>query len=148
MRRYQPAFQPWGLLLFLVIMLPNFVWFALPAPRDVLRAASKTPALDAVASVCQAAMVAALCLLRRRDCPGPRPTPLLGLTAVCCLLYYAAWCAYYAGAATAPVILGLTVPPCLAFCFFALDRRNLAALLPAAAFTVCHVLYAVLNFLV
>ena len=37
MRKYKLAFDPGGLLLFLQMMLPNFVWFNLPAPDDILR---------------------------------------------------------------------------------------------------------------
>ncbi len=51
LKKYRLGFDGWGLLLFLVIMSPNFVWFAVPAPKDVLRAASVTAALDAFASV-------------------------------------------------------------------------------------------------
>lgn len=36
-KNYQLGFDPWGLALFLTIMLPNFVWFAFPAPNDMLR---------------------------------------------------------------------------------------------------------------
>lgn len=67
LRQYRFGIQPWGLLLFFLIMLPNFIWFALPAENDVLRLASRTPALDGVGSVFQVCMAAATCLLARRD---------------------------------------------------------------------------------
>lgn len=140
--QYQLRLELGGLLLFLLIMAPNCLWFAAPAPRDVLRAAPEHAALDAVSAVSQVLAVAALCLCRRRERLRLRPTPLLCLAALACLLYYAAWAAYYAGAAGAIVIWGLTIPPCLALIFFALDRRNLPALPPLAVFTVCHALHA------
>lgn len=31
-KEYRFGFQVWGLVLFIGIMLPNFVWFAVPAP--------------------------------------------------------------------------------------------------------------------
>ena len=37
MKKYRFGFEPWGLLLFLVVMLPNLIWFAVPAPNDILR---------------------------------------------------------------------------------------------------------------
>ena len=47
-------------------MIPNFIWFAVPAPNDVLRAASVTGTADTIASVCQVLMVIALCILVNR----------------------------------------------------------------------------------
>ena len=40
--RYCKSFEIWGLLLFLIVMIPNFIWFAIPAPNDILRAESVT----------------------------------------------------------------------------------------------------------
>lgn len=40
----------------------------------------------------------------------------------------------------------LTVSPCLAFIFFAADRKNLLAILFAVVFAVCHLVFAVVNF--
>ena len=28
LKQYRFGFDPWGLLLFLLVMLPNFIWFA------------------------------------------------------------------------------------------------------------------------
>ena len=50
---YKFGFDSWGLILFLVIMIPNFIWFAVPAPNDILRAESVTKVVDANGSVCQ-----------------------------------------------------------------------------------------------
>lgn len=146
LRKYRLGFEIWGLVLFLAIMLPNLIWFAIPAPSDILRAQSVTPAADTVASVCQVLMAAALCLLKNRD-GARRAAPLLIAAAVCCLLYYASWIAYYRGIVHAAVILGLTVLPCLAFFFFAMDRKNWIACIPISIFTICHLLHSVVNFL-
>lgn len=43
------------------------------------------------------------------------------------------------------VIIFLTLPPCLAFLFFALDRKNYIAVIFAAAFAVCHFIYGMVN---
>lgn len=107
LKQYRFGFDPWGLLLFLLVMLPNFIWFAVPAPNDILRADSATPVVDAIGSVFQVLTVACLCF----------------------------------------VILLLTVPPCLAFILFAADRKNLPAVELAAGFTVCHLVFGVVNYL-
>ena len=42
MKKYNLCFDIWGLVLFLAIMIPNFIWFAIPAPKDILRTNSIT----------------------------------------------------------------------------------------------------------
>ena len=51
LKRYKLCFEIWGLLLFFIIMIPNFIWFAIPAPNDILRAKSITEIVDTVASI-------------------------------------------------------------------------------------------------
>ena len=142
------TFSAWGLGLFLLVMLPNFIWFAVPAPNDVLRNESITPVADMIGSVAQVVFVAALCLFVRTDVKKVRFSPFVMMTIACVLVYFAGWLLYYLGMTGAPVILMLTVPPCLAFIFFALDRKNCLALIPAAVFTVCHVIFGVVNFII
>ena len=42
--------------MFIIIMIPNFIWFAVPAPNDILRADSITKAVDTAGSACQVLM--------------------------------------------------------------------------------------------
>lgn len=148
MPKYKIAFDRWGFLLFLVIMVPNFIWFAVPAPHDILRGESATEAIDMIASICQVLFAAALCVFinERRD--ALRLTPLLCGCAVCGALYYAGWILYYLGVAAPSVILLLTVPPCLAFLLYAIDRKNFIAVIPIALFTVCHLTSSIVNFII
>lgn len=148
MKKYKFGFDAWGLMLFLVIMIPNFIWFAAPAPNDILRADSVTGVFDTIASVCQVVMVAVLCVLINRKRKKLRFTPPIIAVMICCLLYFASWVFYYNGVVNTAVILGLTLPPCLAFLFFALDRKNYIAVLPAVCFMVCHFIYGIVNFVV
>lgn len=115
LKKYKLSFEIWGLLLFLIIMIPNFVWFAIPAPNDILRAKSITEIIDAVASVCQVLMVIALCIFRNKESKKLCATPFITISAGCCLLYFISWIVYYNGIVDAVVILGLTIPPCLAY---------------------------------
>lgn len=48
LKKYEFGFDVGCLLLFLIIMIPNFIWFAAPAPNDVLRMDSITETLDSV----------------------------------------------------------------------------------------------------
>ena len=147
-KSHRLGFDPWGLGLFLLIMLPNFVWFALPAPNDILRNESVTPLLDSIAQVFQVIMAAALCAvvntarerpMKRRYCAG---------TAACVVLYFAGWMAYYAGTVNTAVVLALCLAPCGAFLVFVLGRKNGIALVSAGVFTICHLIFATVNFLI
>ena len=50
--KYGFGFDVAGLILFLLVMVPTFIWMAVPAPNDVLRAESVTPIVDAIGFVC------------------------------------------------------------------------------------------------
>ena len=147
-KKYKFGFDSRGLILFLVIMIPNFIWFAVPAPNDVLRTESVTKVVDAIGSVCQVAMVATLCVIVHKERKKLGITPLIPAIIGCCLVYYLCWILYYTGVTNVVVILGMTVVPCLAFLFFAFDRKNRIALIPIGGFTVCHVIFGVVNFMI
>lgn len=144
--QYRFGFDPWGLLLFLLVMLPNFIWFAVPAPNDILRAESATPVVDAIGSVFQVLTVACLCFVIHNDRSKLRFSPLIIVAIICVAIYYIGWGLYCTANVSPTVILLLTVPPCLAFILFAADRKNLPAILFATAFAVCHLVFAVVNF--
>ena len=147
LKNYGPGFDPRGLALFLLIMLPNFVWFAFPAPDDVLRTESVTLLTDAIAQVFQIIMTAALCAVINVTRDKPMKRGYRAGIAVCIVLYFSGWTAYYAGIAGAAVILDLCLAPCGAFLLFTLGRSNAPALVSGAAFAVCHLISTVINFI-
>ena len=147
-RHYKIGFDPWGLALFLAVMLPNFVWFALPAPNDILRNESVTPILDSAAQIFQVIIAAALCAVVNVTRDRPMRRGYRAGIAACVLLYFAGWAAYYAGITNAAVILDLCLAPCGAFLLFALARKNGIALMSAGMFTICHLIFAAANFLI
>ena len=148
LKHYRFGFDLWGLVLFLLVMLPNFIWFAVPAPNDILRTDSVTPMMDAIGSVFQVLTVACLCFVIHNDKSKLHLSPLIVATIVCIAIYYIGWVLYYTANVNPVVILLLTIPPCLAFILFAADRRNIPAVLLATVFAVCHLVFAVVNFIV
>ena len=147
LRHYRLGFDPWGLALFFIIMLPNFIWFVLPAPDDVLRSESITPLADTIAQVFQTVMVAALCTVINVTQDKPiKQKHQIGITA-CAVLYFTGWAAYYAGISNSAVILDLCLAPCWVFLLFALTRQNIVALISCTGFTVCHLIFAIANFI-
>ena len=148
LKKYKFGFDFWGLLLFFVIMIPNFIWFAVPAPNDVLRADSVTPIIDGIGSFCQVTFIAAICILKRKDIRAVRFTKLVITALVLVALYYLGWIFYYQGMVNSIVIMLLTLPPCFSFIVYTIDRKNMIAAIPTVIFTICHIIYGVANFII
>lgn len=148
LKQYRFGFDIFGLLLFLLIMIPNFIWFAIPAPNDVLRAESITPIIDGIGSVFQVILIAAICLLKRKGVERIRLSKLIILSLAMVIIYFIGWILYYNGMVNPIVIALLTIPPCLAFIIYTVDRKNVVAMIPAIIFTVCHVIYGAANYII
>ena len=147
LKKYKFGFDFWGLLLFLLIMIPNFIWFAVPAPNDVLRADSVTPIVDGIGSFCQVTFIAAICILKRKDIGAVRFTKLVITALSLVAFYYLGWIFYYRGIVNPFVIILLTLPPCFSFIVYTIDRKNMIATIPAVIFTICHIIYGVANYI-
>jgi len=145
--KYKFGFDVAGLILFLLVMVPTFIWMAIPAPNDILKAESTTPMVDAIGSVCQILCIASLCMIINKERGKLRFSPLVIATIACVVMYFFGWVLYYSGFTSAWIILLLTIPPCAAFILFALDRKNLPAVVFAIGFTICHLIYGIVNFI-
>lgn len=146
-KKYKIGVDLWAMLLFLAIMLPNFIWFAFPAPNDILRAESITPILDGTASVCQVLFAAMLILIKDRDVPPIQLSSSIVCVLIWYIVYIAAWIFYYKGNVNSVVIVLLCIAPCLSFGTYAVNRRNIPAMIPLAVFSVSHLLYGIFNFI-
>ena len=67
MKKYRFGFDILGLALFFLIMIPNFIWFAIPAQHDILRVESITPIVDTIASIAQVIMIICLCIFKNKE---------------------------------------------------------------------------------
>ena len=149
LKKYKMGFDIGGLIVFSIIMLPNFIWFAVPAPKDILRTESVTVVIDVIASICQVLMIFLLCVFINTERKKLSFTSKPIIAAVCfCVIYFFSWIFYYCGITNAIIILGLTILPCLAFLFFAVARKNMIAVIPISIFTVCHLIYGIVNYII
>ncbi len=146
--KYKLGFDMWGLILFFIIMIPNCIWFALPAPNDLLRSESVTPTVDIIASVFQVIMVTALCVIINKRRQKPMKRIFIIGTAAAVVFYVTGWILYYAGIVHTVIILDLCVAPCVSFALFSAGRKNAAALLAVIVFTICHIIYGIANFII
>ncbi len=146
-KKYKFGFDVWGLVVFLLIMIPNFIWFGVSAPNDVLRNTSGTPTIDLIAQIFQVILVASLCVLKNDDKEVPVGRINKKLLSLLLIFYYVGWVFYYCGFAYSFVILDLCIAPCLFFICFSISRRNCVALISAVIFMICHVVYGLVNFI-
>ena len=146
--KYKIGFDIWGMSNFIIIMIPNFIFFAVPAANDILRGESITKTADVIASICPVLMVMSLCIFINEDRKKISFTRFIMAAIICCLLYFLCWILYYVSVTNAIVILGLIIFPCLTFLFFAIDRKNMIAVIPISIFMVCHLIYGIVNYII
>ena len=148
LKKYKMGFDIWALVLFIAIMIPNVIWFSVPAPNDILRTESITKIPDTIASISQVVMLVALCIFINTEWKKRNVTRFIVAVIINCALYFICWIFYYIGISNAAIILGMTIFPCLAFLFFAFDRKNNIATIPISIFTICHLMYGVVNYII
>ncbi len=146
MKKYKLGFDLCGLILFLAIMIPNIIWMVIPAPNDILRRESLTPVLDGIMSVFQIIFVGAMCGIVNKDNRKLHLSAWIIVAVISIAAYYITWGFYYSGNSSTPVVILLTISPCLSFIAYLIDRKNYIALFPATLFTLCHILHLILNF--
>ncbi|MGN0676296.1 MAG: hypothetical protein ACI4K5_00960 [Ruminococcus sp.] len=147
LKKYRFSFDISGLVIFLIVMIPNFIWFVVPAPNDILRNESITTTVDTIGSIFQAIFIGSLCIIINKERNKLHFSPLIIFSIICIAIYFVGWILYYNSITNALVIISLTLPPCLAFIFFALDRKNIIAVVFDTCFTICHLIYGVVNFI-
>ena len=146
--KYKIGFDLWGLLLFLVIMLTNFIWMAIPAPNDILRVSSITPIIDTIGSIFQVIFILLMCILIRKDREKLNSLKTIIGMIIFVICYFIGWIFYYCGFTNSLIIVLLTIPPCLAFLLYTIDRKNVLALISVTIFTVCHIIYGFVNYII
>lgn len=147
MKNYTFKFDIWALSLFVAVMLPNIIWFAVPAKNEVLRVESVTPVIDVLASIFQVLMIAALVLLGRKEMSKVRWRDSWSIVTITMVaLYYSFWGLYYSGCVPKAVILSICIIPCLAFISYSINRKNIPALVFGIIFMVLHFVFAVMNY--
>lgn len=148
LKKYKLDFEVLGLLVFLIVMILNFIWFVIPAQNDILRANLIFNAINVVSLISQVLMIIALCFFRNSERKELRITFFLIIAVSCCLVYFICWIVYYVGIVNAGVLIGLTILPCFVFLFIAIDRKNGIAVIFTLVFTVCHLICCVTDFII
>ena len=142
LEQYKIGLDFWALVLFALIMLPNIVYWCIPAFSDL----DVNSATDTAARVFQVIGVALLLFLvqkpqEKKQASEKKPffDSLFMMVTLLLLLYYAAWIIYFCGTLNVAILLFLAGCPCIALALFALERRNFFALVPLIVFSVLHI---------
>lgn len=145
--RYKIGFDYLALIIFAVIMIPNIFWFLVPAKNDYLRIESVTPVIDLIGSIFQVIFIAALCFINPKK---KSKNGTLLIASWCCIIFYLiVWIFYYIGIGNKiSIILALSVAPCVTFLLYEFCVKNYFSIFPTIAFTICHIIFAVVNFII
>lgn len=148
MKKYKFGFDYFALLLFIIMMIPTIFWSFVKAPEDVLRVESVTPVIDIIASISQVIVIASLCILKKDGTNKPHFTKAVFAAIICILVYYFAWVMYYCAIVNPVIIILLTIPPCVAFLLYSIDRKNIIATVSGILFLICHFVFGLVNFII
>ena len=139
---YAVAFSLTGLVLYVLQLLPNIVWIAVPPTNDVLKHNnSPHAALNLIEQLFGMVTVALLIIVVSKvGTQGRNGFWLLACAAGFLAAYYVAWILYYQGNVSGwLLVLGIAAMPPLYFFFAASWMKNYAALIPCTIFGIAHV---------
>lgn len=148
LKKYDLKFNLDALILTIILIIPTIIWSIFPTSNDILRAESITPIVDLLARVFQISLIASLCALRRKDVNKLKLNLLILFTIISTVIYYISWAFYFQGHATNLMILAQTLCPCLSFAFYSVDRKNRIAIILSILFAICHLIFAIFNFMI
>ena len=141
------GFDIGGAVLFALLMLPNILWFFVPAQNDILRQPTKTEGLDTAVMVLRGLAVGFLIFLRHTMKPAKLRWQIFGILALAlCAMYWGAWGLYYLGVVRPWILYSMCWMPGCSIIFYGFGRKNYPAQLFALAFLICHCISVAINF--
>lgn len=143
--KYRLGFDVWALMLFIIIMIPNVLWFVSPEQAPLTSESLALHWIERIASIAQVVLIGTLCFIinELREIPMNK----WSTTSVCVMiaLYSLGWGFYYGEVINLLTILTLSVTPGVAFLIFSIARKNIIAALSSVVFLTCHVIASVGN---
>ncbi|OBR62188.1 hypothetical protein A7K91_00725 [Paenibacillus oryzae] len=137
MLHYAWGFSWKGLLLFMLVMLPNLLYIWIPAPVAKKIEGPGFLALTIVEHGSQALFVVLLLFLTSTKV-SPLQSPYLYGMGLLLLAYYVLWGLFFAGMAGKMAWMALAILPVIYFMLAALWLHNFPALLPTVIFGAAH----------
>ncbi|NGM85289.1 hypothetical protein G5B47_23070 [Paenibacillus sp. 7124] len=134
-----------GLVVFVLVMVPNLFYFWLPKSSGAGRAGSHHWMLDVIEHASQAIFVLLLVFWgSRHDSPMLSPYTL-GM-AVFLFVYYLLWILYFRGFRNLTVLLGMAVAPVAYFILAEIWLHKGPAIVPTVIFGVTHIIITYIDY--
>lgn len=139
------AFSVKGFIIFLLPMLPNFIFFALPNSNSSNATVNTHFALDIIEHGSQALFFMLLIFTLNK-----KVSPLLCkytiLMAVFLLCYYGCWIVYFTRGANSILIMLMAIFPVIYFSLSIIWLNSVLAIAPLAIFAVSHILITYIDY--
>lgn len=134
-----------GLVVFILVMVPNLFYFWLPKSSGAGRAASHHWLLDVIEHASQAVFVLLLVFFRRSQVSHVLSPYTLGM-AVFLFVYYLLWILYFRGFRNLTVLLGMAASPVVYFILAEIWLYKGPAIVPTAIFGVTHIVITYIDY--
>jgi hypothetical protein len=135
---YAFGFSAKGLIIFLLPMIPNLLYFLLPKKSNAFgNGYNKHIVLDIIEHGSQAVFVLMLVFLLNRQ-SSPVFSPYTLSFGIALIIYYILWGIYFSGNNKLFVLLGLAVIPVVYFILAEVWLHNLPAVIPTVIFGMVH----------
>lgn len=138
-RNYRPGFEICGFILAVAILLPNLIWYYIPAPVDPLRdTVSYTSPIGIATTVLRLLAALTATFTVNLDSRAPH----FGAASIIILafggMYYVGWLLYYMGVASYVAVVFVTIPAFIMLTTLAIDRSNIFSLVLCIAYGSVH----------
>lgn len=147
--KYEIALSVPGLVLLLLLNLPDVIWILHPAENDVLISKPAFLPLDILAIIFVICFNALICIIANRSVePFSFKSPYIIMIVFLMIGYYVLWGLYYNLVRGPALVFGMDLLPCLICGLFVIDRKNYAALPPLLLFTIGHLVASLANIVI
>ncbi|MDD7794286.1 hypothetical protein [Clostridium sp. 'White wine YQ'] len=136
---YYFGFSFYGLIIFLLPMIPNLFYFIRPVPYTLGNNENKHVMLDIIENICRVLFFSMLILVVSRQAIEVHSTYII-LIAIMLLLYDVFWGFFFIGKVNLIIILGLAIFPVAYFILAEIWLYNYFAIIPTGLFGIVHVL--------
>ena len=147
LKNYKFGINYLALLIFVLIMIPNLLWMAFPAPYDVLSRQDGAVWLEILVKILQPLMVGSLICLQNREFRKPVKARIFVGICLSYFVYMIGWGFYYLGFSGPVVILTLCIAPSCCFMLEAWGRKYGPGYVLSLLFLIFHTLWGVITFL-
>ena len=142
---YYFGFSWYGFIVFLLPMLPNILYFLIPASTESGKNENSHLVLDILEHGSQAIFIFLLIFVISRQTTEIL-CPYTIIMVISLFIYFVLWIFCFTGKANLIILLGMAVLPVVYFILAEMWLHNYLAILPTAFFGIAHVIITYIDF--